>query len=363
MLDVSRGSYALVLCAAASVLCACKPPAKSSPQPPPVPVEVARAERRAMPVELNAIGTVEPVSSVQVKSKVQGEIVAVEFADGALVRAGDVLFRIDPRPFEAALRRAEANLAIADAAAVNASEQAKRYTTLSRQGAASKEQFSEFISTSRSREAERDARQADVDEARLQLDWTTIHAPIDGRTGAALLKKGNIVQANTDILAVINQVRPIDVAFAVPEGSLPDVRRWLAEGSPSVRVSDPASRRELGTGRLTFVDNAVDRTSGMVNLKATFENQDEALWPGQFVDVVVTLTEEPNVVVVPSTAVMEGQNGSQVFVVEDGVVRLQPVEIERAAGDRTILRAGLQGGETVVTNGQLRLAPGSKVKQ
>ena len=315
-----------------------------------------------MPVEMKAIGTVEPVASVQLKSKVAGEILKVHFADGAQVKAGEPLFSIDPRAFQAALDRAKANLEIAEATASNATEQAQRYTTLIQRGVASKEQTSQFLSNAKSLKAELAARQADVSEAQLSLDWTEVPAPIDGRAGAALLKPGNIVQANTDTLAVINQMQPIYVTFSLPENTLAEVREWMAKNKPVVSAYDPDNGKLLGTGSLDFIDNAVDRATGMVAFKATFPNENEALWPGQFVDVTLELAIQPQALVVPSTAVMEGQQGSQVFVVTGDTVSLRKVKVERAVGNLSIIRKGLEPGELVVTVGQLRLNPGSRVE-
>ena len=327
----------------------------------PVPVEVAAAEVRTMPIEMQAIGSVEPLASVQLKSKVQGEILRVHFADGAEVRAGEPLFDIDPRPFEAALKRAQANLAMARSTSANASEQADRYTTLIKRGVASKEQFSQFLSTAETQKSVIDARHADVEEAQLSLDWTRVKAPISGRAGSAILKSGNIVNANTDVLTVIHQVQPIYVAFSLHEGSLADVRQWMAKSKPVVSVRNPDTGGLLGTGELTFIDNTVDRVSGMIAFKATFPNADNGLWPGQFVDVTVKLSEEADALVVPTTAIMEGQQGSQVFVVSNNTATLRKVQVSRTVGDQTIVKEGLKPGEIVVTSGQLRVSPGAKV--
>jgi multidrug efflux system membrane fusion protein len=302
-----------------------------------------------------------PLASVQLKSKVQGEILQVRFADGAEVRAGDPLFEIDARPFEVALKRTQANLETARSAAANASEQADRYTTLIRRGVASKEQFSQFLSTAESQKAVSDARQADVDEAQLSLDWTQVRAPISGRAGAALLKAGNIVNANSDVLTIINQVQPIYVAFSLHEGSLADVRRAMATSKPAVSANDPDTGALLGTGELTFIDNAVDRTSGMIAFKATFPNEEDTLWPGQFVDVTLRLGEEEDALVVPTTAIMEGQQGPQVFVVSGDTAVLRKVQVSLSVGDQTIVKQGLSPGELVITSGQLRVSPGGKV--
>lgn len=354
--------YPAYLLAGALALSGCgKPAAKKAAAPPPVPVEVFAAEARNMPVEMKAIGIVEPVASVQLKSKVQGEILKVHFADGAQVKAGDVLFSIDNRPFEAALKRAEANLSIARTTADNANEQAERYTTLIQRGVASKEQTSQFLTTAESQKSQLSARQADVDEAQLSIEWSNVQAPISGRAGAALLKAGNIAQPNVDTLAIINQMQPIYVTFSMPENSLSDVRRYMSEGTLPVTAYAPDSGDLLDTGELNFVDNTVDRASGMIAFKATFPNANERLWPGQFVDVTVKLTEQANALVIPSTAVMEGQKGAQVFVVQGDIAILRKVEVERSQDDLTIIKSGLEPGEQVISTGQLRVSSGGKV--
>jgi multidrug efflux system membrane fusion protein len=343
------------------LLSACgKPAPRNASGPPPVPVEVVTAETGVLPVELKAIGTVEPVSTVQLKSKVQGEVMKVHFADGAQVSAGDLLFSIDPRAFEAASKRAEANLAIAQAAAQNATEQAGRYSTLIQRGVASKEQTSQILTAAQSTKAELAARQADLDAARLSLEWTQVTSPVSGRAGAALLKPGNIAQPNVDTLVVINQMQPILVRFALPENSLRTVREAMKTGSPTVRAYDPDSGRPLGSGELNFLDNSVDRASGMITFKATFPNDDESLWPGQFVDVTVKLTEETGIVV-PTVAVMEGQQGPQVFVIENDVATLRKVTVGRSMDGRTLISSGLEVGEQIITTGQLRITSGGKV--
>ena len=338
-----------------------KSSAQKASEPPPVPVEVVAAEIRTMPIEMQAIGTVEPVASVQLKSKVQGEILRVRFADGSEVQAGDPLFEIDARPFDVAFKRAQANLATARSAAVNANEQAERYTTLIKRGVASKEQFSQFLSTAESQKAVSDSRQADVDEAQLSLDWTQVRAPISGRAGAALLKAGNIVNANSDVLTIINQMKPIYVAFSLQEGALAEVRKSMEKSKPTVRAYDPDSGHLLGTGELTFVDNSVDRVSGMIAFKATFPNQEDTLWPGQFVDVTVKLGDEQDALLVPTAAIMEGQEGPQVFVVAENKASLRKVQVSRTVQDQTIVKQGLSPGELVVISGQLRIIPGGKV--
>lgn len=354
--------YPFALLCTALLLCSCgRPTGAQAPAPSPAPIETAIVEKRTMPVEVKAIGAVEPIASVMVKSKVQGEILKVHFADGATVKEGDLLFSIDPRTFEAALKRAQANLAMANADAANANEQAERYETLIKRGAASKEQTAQFLTAAATRKAELAARQAEVDDAQLSLDWTQVRSPISGRAGAALLKAGNIVQANGDTLAIINQMQPIYVAFSLPESQLSDLRYWIREGKPVVTTYSPDAGQLLGTGELSFIDNVIDRGSGMVAFKATFPNTEETLWPGQFVDVTVKLNEQPGAIVVPAVSIMDGQEGSQVFVVEDGVAHLRKVKIERTISGETIIKEGLQPGEQVVTVGQLRVSNGGKV--
>jgi len=330
--------------------------------PRPVPVEVAVVEARTLPVERVTIGIVEPLASVQLKSKVQGEIVGVHFADGAMVSENDPLFSIDPRSYEAALSRAQADVAAAQAGYDNAKEQADRYTTLISRGVASKEQFTQYRTTAMSHAAALAARQADLAEAQLSKEWTSVIAPISGRAGAALIKKGNIVQANSEVLVVINQTKPIYVTFSLPEADLADVRTLMTKGELAVVAKHPDNGSVLDEGRLTFVDNTVDRESGMFVLKASFPNEREWLWPGQFVDVTLKLSEEPDMLTIPSEAILESQSGSQVFVIANGLAELRKVEVGRTAGNLSVIRSGLAAGETVVTSGQLRLSAGSKVQ-
>lgn len=342
-------------------LAGCSPSKSAKPEAKPVPVEVAAVVQQDVPVELLAVGSVEPLTSVQLKAKVGGEVTKVNFTDGAYVTEGESLIQIDPRPYEVSVQRAEANVAVAAAQAKNAEDQLDRYAKLKKQGAASTEQFSQFSSSATQSSAETTAREADLAEARLSLAWTTVHAPITGRAGAALVKAGNIVQAETEILAVINQLHPIYVNFAIPESSLSTVRARLAAGDVPVEARDPDSGRTLQAGRIAFVDNAVDLQSGNITLKAVFANDDETLWPGQFVDVRVALDQDRNALVIPTTAVLDSQEGARVFVIKDSVARLRPVEARRTYGDLTVLKSGLEAGEQVVTNGQLRLIEGTRV--
>lgn len=327
-----------------------------------VPVEVAEVQSRTVPIQRQTIGAVEPLASVQLKSKVQGEIVQVHFADGAVVTAGEVLFSIDPRPYDAALKRAEANLAAAQAGSDNAKEQADRYTKLTTRGVASKEQFSQYRTTALSLASELASKQADLEEAQLSKEWTSVVAPISARAGAALIKTGNIVQAKSEVLVVINQTKPIYVKFSLPEADLDDVRQRLADSKLAVTAFNPENRAVIGEGELVFIDNTVDSAAGMFVLKASFPNENESLWPGQFVDVTLQLAEQKGALTIPSTAILDSQRGSQVFVVRDGIAELRKIEIERTFGGDSIIRSGLEVGEKVVISGQLRLSEGSKVQ-
>jgi membrane fusion protein, multidrug efflux system len=352
--------FSLIL-AVMVMLTSCGERTEPARTPAPVPVETVAVKTRDMPVELRAIGTVEPLASVQLKAKVPGEVTQVLFADGAYVKKGQSLVTIDPRSFEATLQRAEADLMQARTEAENAQAQVDRYTKLTSQGVSSKEQYAQYLTTASSQKSILAARQADVDQAKLSLEWATVRAPISGRAGAALIKAGNIVLPNTDVLAVINQTQPIYVNFSLPEKQLATVRKWMSSGAVPVIARNPDNGEELGKGNLDFVDNTVDRQSGMITMKASFPNERENLWPGQFVDVLVTLTIEPGVVVIPSAAIMEGQGGARVFVIKDGAAELRPVEVERAAEGLSIISSGLEPGENVVVTGQLRVTNGVKV--
>lgn len=351
-----------VLLTSGVFLAACgKPKNSNAGAPPSVPVEVIEARSGTLPIQIKAIGTVEPLSTVQLKAKVQGEILQVHFEDGALVKAGDLLFSIDPKAFEANAKRAEANLAIARAAAKNAEEQAARYSTLIQRGVASKEQTSQILTAAESTKSELAARQADLDAALLSMEWTRVTSPVNGRAGAALLKAGNIAQPNVDTLVVINQIQPVYVSFALPENSLTNVRDAMKSGKPTVSATEPDTGRVLGTGNITFLDNTVDRESGMITFRATFENAEELLWPGQFVDVTVVLGSQSGVVI-PSLAVIEGQKGAQVFVVKDGIANLRGVEVGNSLERESLITSGLEAGEQVITVGQLRVSPGGAVR-
>jgi multidrug efflux system membrane fusion protein len=356
-----------------------------------VPVAVAAVEQKAMPVQVQAIGTVEPLSQVTVRAQVGGELMRVHIKEGQDVRKGELLFTIDPRTAEAALAQAQANLAkdrvqvqqaratLArdQAQARNADVQAKRYAELLKKDLVSREQHDQIQTTAESmaatvradeeaiRSAEQLVRadQATVDNAKVQLGYTVIRSPLDGRTGSLGLNAGNVVRANDSALIVINQIQPIYVSFTVPQQQLPAIKRYAAEGTLQVQVLPSGDPRPV-TGSVTFIDNTVDPTTGTIRLKATFANEEKRLWPGQFVNVTLTLTTDPAAIVIPAQAVQSGQQGSQyVFVVkEDSTVDNRRIAVERTQGNETVVAKGLAPGEKVVTDGQPRLTPGAKVE-
>ncbi len=441
------------LAAAAFTLAACSDSRSSGKgaqdgAPPAVPVTVATAVQKTVPVELRAIGTVQAFSTVSIKAQINGQLMAVHFREGQDVKRGDLLFTIDPRPLEAVLRQAEANVARdlaqtrqAEASAArdraqteqakaalaqaqaqlrqaeanvlrdtaqleNARVQDRRYAELVRQGYVAREQYDQVhtsletaAATVRADQAMVEharaaigaaeaaleqaraavqagqaaieharasvrADQAAVESARLQLAYTEIRSPIDGRTGNLMVQPGNLVKANdVPVLVTIAQIRPIYVAFAVPEQYLPDIRKYMAVGSLQVEALPQGTGSRPARGRVSFVDNTVDPSTGTIQLKATSPNTDGALWPGQFVNVVLTLTTEPHAIVVPAQAVQTGQSGQYVFVVKpDDTVEPRPVVVRSTLDGETVVDRGVRAGERVVTDGQLRLFPGARVE-
>jgi len=332
---------------------------------PVVPVQVAVAVQQDVPRRVESIGTVQAVRSVSVKSQVDGVIAQVNFQEGQEVKAGDLLVTLDRRPFENALLQARAALANARAQATQSDADAERYSHLDQQSAVSKESYASYIAKAEMARADVQAKEAAVANAELQLGYTEIKAPISGRTGQRLLHEGALVKANDNnfTLVTINQLAPIAVAYAVPEGALDEIRRAAAANRASVTVTDRATGIQRENGRLEFIDNTVDPTTGMITLKAAFDNGDQALWPGRFVYVVTQTGIDPAAIVVPSTAVQNSQTGSTVFVLKaDSTVELRTVKVARTDHDNTLLASGVKAGETVVTDGQLRLLPGMKAE-
>ncbi len=330
---------------------------------PPPPVVVGLATKKTVPVELRAIGNVLAFSTVTIKSKVGGELVRVHFTEGQDVKKGDLLFTIDPRPYEAALKQAEANLQRDLAQAKHAQEDARRYEFLIQKGVVARQQYDKFRTDADALEATVLADRAAMENAKIQLGYCSIHSPIDGRTGSQMVNQGNIIKAEDINLVVINQIIPIDVSFSVPEQFLPEVRKHMASKKLQVEASSPQSDERPERGTVSFIDNAVDTATGTIRLKGTFSNNERRLWPGQFVNVVLTLAEEPNVIVVPSQAIQAGQEGQYVFVVKpDLTVESRQVVAGRTINGETVVQKGLQVDERVVTDGQLRLSPGARVE-
>ncbi|MDZ8023999.1 MAG: efflux RND transporter periplasmic adaptor subunit [Nostoc sp. DedQUE11] len=385
-----------------------------------VPVVVATATQKTIPVQLSATGTVEPYSTVSVKSQVGGQLTGVYFQQGQNVKKGDLLFKIDSRSLEAALmqanaakakdlaqvkqaqanvvkaiaqvNQAKANVAKDVAQAKNADVQAKRYNSLLQEGAISKEQADQFQTTADAQRATVNADQngvadaqaavvaaqadvqnakaavaadeAAIDNAKIQLSYSSIYSPITGRTGSLKLNQGNLVEANaTDPLITISQIRPIYVTFSIPQRLLPDLKKYSANGKLEVSAIPPKDTARPIRGELTFVDSGLNTQTGTIQLKATFANTEDRLVPGQFVNVVLKLTEEPNVITVPSQAIQTGQQGQFVFLVKpDKTVEMRPVTVGDTIGNETAIKQGLQPGEQIVTDGQFNLVPGVTVQ-
>jgi membrane fusion protein, multidrug efflux system len=354
---------------------------------PAAPVRVAKAEVRSVPVEIATVGNAEAWSTITVKAQIGGALQKVRFTEGQMVKAGDPLFEIDPRPYEEAIRQweanqakdeanlrlAEANLIRAESQAAHFGKQSERYVALADQGIFSKEVAEQAIVEARARRTSVRAETANIESvkaairadeaslanAKLNLSYCTIKSPITGRTGAILVKEGNLVKANDNDLVTIHQIQPIYIAFSIPEEHLGTIR--ARGGKLAVQASVPGESRPPGQGTLSFVDNAVDRTTGTIRLKATFANDTARYWPGQFVDVKLRLEDRPDAVVVPASALQTGQQGNYVYVVKpDTSVELRTVTPGPRTGTFVSLTQGLQAGETVVTEGQLRLAAGIK---
>jgi membrane fusion protein, multidrug efflux system len=338
---------------------------KTAASAPAVPVQVAQAMQQDVPRRVESIGTVQAIRNVSLKSQVDGVIARINFKEGDEVKEGDLLVTLDRRPFENAVRQAQAALATARAEADQASADAERYSHLDQQSAISKEAYAQFVTHAETTKAVVQEQEATLANAELQLGYTEIRSPIAGRTGQLLLHEGSLVKANDNdfTIVTVNQLTPISVAYSVPESALDEIRAAAAAGHVSVSVIDRATGAHYGQGRLEFIDNSVDPTTGMITLKAVFPNDDQALWPGRFVNIATQTGIDSGVIVVPSTAVQNTQNGSSVYVLKpDSTVELRTVKVARTMGDNTLIASGVKSGETVVTDGQLRLLPGLKAE-
>ncbi len=355
------------------------------------PVTVSTAIQKTVPIQLRAIGNVQAFSTVTVRSKVGGEIIRVHLKEGQDVKKGELLFSIDPRPFEAALKEAEAKLE-SDLAQVqqakanlerdlirakNAEEDARRYEFLIQKGVVARQQYEKLRADADALEASARADRAAVENAeaavradratienaKIRLGYCFIQSPMDGRTGSLLIHQGTIVKAEDIPLLTIHQIIPIYVAFSVPEQYLLDIKKFMTLGTLRIEAVVPMNEERVEKGAITFIDNTVDSSTGTIRLKGTFENKERRLWPGQFINVVLTLTTEPNAIVVPSQAIQTGQEGQYVFVVrQDLTVESRPVVVGRTINDETVVQKGLQIDEKVVTDGQLRLYPRARVE-
>jgi multidrug efflux system membrane fusion protein len=328
-----------------------------------IPVVVGKVTQKAMPVQLTAIGNVEAYSTIAIKAQVAGELLDVHFKEGDFVQKGQLLFNIDARPYQAALAQAQAALARDKAVAANSRAQAQRYLTLSAEGIAAASDTDSFTSAADAAEATVAADQAAIKTAQLNLEYCEIDSPIDGRTGAIMVKPGNLVKVADVPIVVINQVNPIFVNFTVPQQYLPDIKRYMAAGTLRVDAITPNNPGTPEQGALTFVDNAVDTTTGTIHLRGTFANTRNNLWPGLYVNTLMTLSQQLGATVIPAQAITAGQQGPFVYVVKaDGTVAPRQIVSSRTVEGEAVIDKGLQPGEIVVTDGQVRLVPGAKVE-
>ena len=350
--------------AVASMVPGCSPGGRPPAGPPKAaPVTIGSAVRKSIPVQARAIGTVEAYSTVSVKTMVGGQIMKVGFPEGHDVRRGDLLFEIDSAPYEAALKMAEAARARDIALKDNAEKEVRRYASLVERNLVPRQQYDQFTSSAAALEATVQSDTAAVENARLQLAYCFIRSPIDGRTGSLLVQRGNVVKANDAALVTINQIVPIRVSFSIPEQYLADVRKYKAARTLKVEAAPQDGKADPVPGDLSFIGNAVDPATGTIQLKGTFPNTDRRLWPGQFVNVVLTLAVRSGAVVVPSKAIQTGQRGQYVFVVRpDFTVEARTVTPGESFQGDTVIGKGIAAGEKVVTDGQLRLVTGAKVE-
>ena len=329
---------------------------------PGVPVKVAVVQQKTTAVEIGNFGHVEAYSSVEVRAQVTGVLTAVHFTEGQMVKKGDLLLSIDPRQPQAALKMAQANLERDQAQLKNAEKEAARQTELLRKGFVSQDVYDTSVTAVETLRAEVGSDKAAVENAALQLEYCSIRSPIDGRTGSLHVHQGNLIKANDSSVVTLMQIDPIYVSFWVPDQYLPAIQKYRATGDLDVRVMQPGGTEQPMHGDLSFVDNTVDVDNRTIHLRATFSNKDQYLWPGQYVDVVLTLTHEPNSIVVPSQSIQTGQGNQFVYVVKsDQTVEARPITVKRAINDETVIE-GVQAGDVVVTDGQLRLVPGARIQ-
>lgn len=355
------------LLAAMLIICGCSAKATGNDaqkkvSSPPVPVVVAQAEAKDVPVELRNVGNVEAFATVTIRSQITGQITKIHFREGQEVKAGDLLFTIDPRPSEGALKQAQADLKRDQAQLVSVRLEFERAKKLLENGIGSRDDYDKAEAAFHALEATIMSDEAAVSRAKLQVEFTSIRSPIDGRTGNLMVKEGNIVKAPDDFLVTINQVHPIYITFSVPEQELPAIRQRMKASALMVEGEVPGELGEPARGELAFIDNVVDTTTGRIKLKAVFANTNDVLWPGQFLQTKLILRTLNHATVVPDEAIQSSQTGDFVFVVKaDSTVEKRPVVIGLSRRGMTVVESGVKGGETVVTDGQLRLKDGSPV--
>jgi membrane fusion protein, multidrug efflux system len=328
-----------------------------------VPIRVATAVTKPTPVEFDTIGNVQTIASVAVKSRLDAVIDQVLVKDGQFVKAGDVLFKLDNRAADAMVHQADATLARDQVQLANANRNADRDKSLIAKDYVSHQQYDNDSSTAAALEATVKADQAALENAKVQLSYYTITAPLDGRVGMIAIKQGNSIKSNDVPLATVNQIQPIYVSFALPQNELPELRNAMAQGPVQVQVLAQGDKGTPVTGKVAFFENSIDATSGTITVRGTFDNAEQRLWPGQFVNVSVLVRTDPNALVVPPAAVQVGQNGTYVFVVkDDNTTEIRPVTVDRTVRGMTVIGKGLQPGDKIATDGQLRLGNGTHVQ-
>ena len=347
--------------AVAALLTGCS--RKTPPVSPVVPVSVAQVTQQTLPLELSSFGIVEANMSATIKSQVAGILTAVHFVEGQEVNKGDLLASIDSRPFDAALKMAQGTLEKDEAQLKNAEKEASRQTELLKKGYASQNDYDNNVTAVDTLKATVDSDKAAVENAAIQVDYCSIRSPIDGIIGAISIDQGNLIKEKDVAIASINQISPIRISFTLPQQYLPLIHKYMASNTLEVIVKIPgAEGQEPVKGSLLFIDNSVDTGTGTIRLWGILQNKRHMLWPGQFANVVLKLAQEPNAIVVPSQAIQNGQQGQFVYVVkEDNTAEVRPVTVQRTANNSSVVE-GVEPGETVVTDGQLRLVAGTKVQ-
>lgn len=353
----------LLIAGSVSFLAACaKDAPKQAPKSMVVPVTTASVTNKSVPLQLTAMGTVEAYSSVRITARVGGELLSIGFAEGKDVKKGALLFTIDPGPYQAAYEIAQANLQRNIAIAKKAEDDVIRYKALFNENLVSRNDLEKILTNADAVSANVVADKAAVENAKLQLGYCYIYAPVAGRTGSLLVNQGNLIKANdSNPMVIINQVQPVYVSFSVPAHDLSEIRRYMASGRLNVEALLSKEDKISENGVLTFVDNTVDTSTGTIKLKASFENKGLTLWPGQFVNITIALSTIQDAVVVPSQAVQTGQQGQFVFVIKEDTAELRPVSTGIIHEGMTVIEKGLSPGEEVVTDGQMMLMPGAKV--